>query len=272
MGVFDDLEQTYWGHSWQTSIHLYDIAGGVPANREMLQWHLKNRMTENWTEAEIAQLAEEIMLEQKLSEDEALDEAISRYSNERAMTRHRRSRKVDGDGRGARRLFVAAFQIKAAIREAGAVCVNSNNIPAKYGSTNKGWQGWVREHIFVPGHELYLTQDGKHVERGPVPEEDEVRISFPERQFRKPGEPPRAIKYTEVVEDVDLTFTVSADVPLSREFWGAIWTTAQKTGLGADRAHFGEFEVTDWAPLSPNGSPARPKRQPARKKTATTAA
>jgi hypothetical protein len=232
MGIFDKYEAHNWPHRYAVQIHLEDIAGGTPGDPKTLDWHLKNRLSDNVVEVEIQELAAEIMAEFDATPDEALNKAIEAYTSQRGLTRFRRD--------GERGLYIQFFQIEACIKAAGNIALNAGLLKAQgakkagWGATGKGWLSWCPEHIKCIDRRIYLDRM----------EADSVDTSFP--PVRAPGGVTRAIKYTEVCRDVTLRFTLETDFDLHEATWGAIWTHAQREGLGADRKHYGRFEVTGW--------------------------
>ena len=159
-------------------------------------------------------------------------EAIRQYAKERSLTVFRRDPEKG--------LWIPGNNLKACLKEAASIAANSGRLPEKtfygVGRLKKAIKAWLPEHLWVTERRLYLGKQS----------EGYVAQSFPKLQNRIAGGPSRAIKYTEVCEDVTIDFTIGVDWEISDDHWGAIWTTAERIGLGADRSHFGQFEVTKW--------------------------
>ena len=62
-----------------------------------------------------------------------------------------------------------------------------------------------------------------------------------------PKGPTSAIQYTDYLVDAKIDFTVETDWDFDHDDWAAIWTTAEREGIGAARKMgYGTFDVVRW--------------------------
>lgn len=221
--VFAKYQQKNWPYRYGGTLHIHSIAGGVPVNPNVLEGHLKRKVAapDDLIRAEVA----EAMLEHGLE----MDEAVEKLSGEKGHVGFRQ------DDRG---LYIAGANLKACIREAANIAVASGRLKkGGWGlhSANRGILSWLAEHVFVIEDRLYLG----------VAEPTLTAQSFIAKIT--PKGPVSAIQYTDVVENAKVDFTIETDWEFEDEDWAAIWTTAEREGLGAARKMgYGCFEVVRW--------------------------
>ncbi len=222
--VFEKYRRKNYPHVFEGTIHLDSIAGGVPLNPDVLEYHLKSKTgaSDDLVRAQVA----EIMME---SDGASLDEAIEKAAKLKSLTGFRK----DKNG-----CYIMGYQLKKCLREAALIAASEKRIPQKWGGASdagKALKSWFPEHVFVLEDKLYLGVD----------EPSEVAQSFVHKIG--PRGPVSAIQNTEIIYGADLTFTIETDYEFTDEQWAAIWTTAEHSGLGAARAQgFGTFSVTKW--------------------------
>lgn len=225
--VFAKYQDKNWPFRYAGALHFNSIAGGVPVAPNVLEGHLKRKTAA--PDDIIRQEVAEAMAESGLT----VDEAIEKLSTEKGHVGFRR----DGSG-----LYVGGFQLKACIREAANIAVASGRLKkGGWGlhSANRGILSWLAEHIFICEGRLYLGVDAP----------TGTSQSFISKVT--PKGPTSAIQYTDYVEDVTVGFTLETDWEFSDEDWAAIWTTAEREGMGAARKMgWGTFEVVKWDSVS----------------------
>lgn len=146
-------------------------------------------------------------------------------------------RHVNGFKRDEEGLFIEGRQLKAAIKEAASVAVAGGKLRARgWGTTNKGIQGFLAEHVVVVEDKLHLG----------VMEPSGVHQRFIHKTLPGRGRI-SAIHYEEYVEDATIDFTVRTDFDFDERDWAMIWLTGGEQGIGASRSQgFGRYEVTAW--------------------------
>lgn len=215
--VFAKYQQQAWPHRFHGTLHVTNIAGGVPNNPKVMAGWIKTKLDSK--DDLLRQQVAEIMVERGVTADEAVDELADKIN-------------INGFKRDEHGLYVEGRQLKAAIKEAAAEAVCSGKLEMKgWGKTRKNLTNFIAGHVFVAEDRLHLgvaepsgiTQAFVHTWRG------------------------SSIKYEEYVEDAKIDFTVDSDWDFSDEMWGVLWLTGEQEGLGASRSQgFGRYTVTRW--------------------------
>lgn len=237
--VFEQYKRKNYPHRFAATIRLDSIAGGVPLNPAVLEGHLKRKIAapDDLIRAEVAS----IMIDRGSTAEEAVEEAA------------RMKGFVGFTSDPEKGYWIAGANLKACIVEAGCIAAAAERVGYQnWGRTNKGIQGWLKEHVFVEEDRLYL---GVH-------EPNEVKQSFIHKKTAKGLI--SAIQYTELVYGAEISFTIESDWDGKEADWAAIWLTAEQNGLGASRSRgYGTFKVIKWEPLAALKSV--PKKPSARK-------
>jgi len=225
--AFAKYERQFYEYRYGGTMHIYSIAGGVPADPKLIESHLARKVSasDDLIRAEAA----EIMIERGLE----LGQAIEEMSSVKGLVGFRQDPEQG--------LYIGGYQLKAALKEAASIAAAAGSLKKSgWGLTshNKGILSWLSEHVFVEEPRLYLG----------VTEPAEVVQSFIAKVT--PRGPVSAIQYTEVVRDADVTFTIETDWDFPEKDWAAIWLAGQKNGIGAARKMgYGTYEVTRWERL-----------------------
>jgi hypothetical protein len=234
--VFARFQSKVWAHRFATTIRVGTLVGGTPTDPRVAEGWLKSRMS-SAGDVLLAQVAETMAQRHGIEGTEA---DAAEIAAEVAI-----AAKLNGFKRDDRGIYIEGRQVKAAIKEAAMVAAGAGNIKAGtgWGETRKGLKGFVAEHIHVAEDRIYLTRNGLT-----LPEADGIQQRFVHTSG--PKGPQTGISYEEFGLDVDLAFTVEADWKFTDEFWGTLWVTGEKQGIGAVRAQsFGRYIVTEWRSL-----------------------
>lgn len=221
MGVFAKYEKQAWPYQFRVKMIAHHIQGGVPSNPAVIEGWLKSKLAAK--DDLLRQMVAEVMVEREVSAEQAVNEVILKSLN--------------GFRRNGMGLYVGGYQVKAAIKEAASVARAADKIPARFGTTNKGVQGFVAEHIFVIEDAIQLG----------VSEPDGIDQSFV--HSTGPQGPQHSIRYNEYVEKAELEFHVETDYKFSDKEWAMIWLTGERQGIGAARSQGnGRYEILEWEP------------------------
>lgn len=228
--VFADIMGRSFPYVYHGSIEVGTLVGGIPSDPNVARGWLETKMKATTPEEKIQQMVSEVMIERKMTADEALDEVNKRKN-------------LNGFKRGADEvydgvLFYEARQLKAALKEAVSVAVGANKIKQQgWGTTRKWISGFFPEHVFIRETNLYLLdQSGTY-----VTEPTDILQQFVHTRFGS------SIQYQEYVTGAHFDFTVVADYLFTDQDWAYIWTTGEMNGLGASRSQgYGTYKVTRW--------------------------
>lgn len=208
-----------WPHRFHGTITVRNLAGGVPTDPKVAEGWLRTKLADK--DDLIREAVAQTMVERGITADEAAEELDK--------LKHLNGFKRDPE----HGLYIEGRQLKAAIKEAASVARAVDKLKSRWGSTNKGVQGFVAEHIQVVEERLYL---GVH-------EPTTVLQSFP----KNPRTGQTGIQYTEIIEEARFDFTVISDHKFTDEEWAMLWLTGEQQGVGASRSQgFGRYEVTRW--------------------------
>lgn len=207
------------------------LAGGIPSDPNVAEGWIRTKVSDH--DDLIREAVAETMMERGITAEQAAEE-VARNRHLNGFKRH----ETTGE------LYIEGRQLKAGIKEAASVCIAAGKLTpdgrTKDGKAGKGWGvtnkslvSFIAEHVQVVEDRLYLG----------VKEPSGIAQRFV-HTWRGSG-----IQYEEIVNDVDLSFTISSDYAFSEEFWGILWLTAEQQGIGASRSQgYGRYEVREWEP------------------------
>lgn len=223
--VFAKYEAKNWPYRFKVTLHFHDVVGGIPTDQRVAEAWLRTKFEE--PDDLIRAKAAEIMVEREVS----LADATEALIHDSHLNGFRRDPERDGE------LWIGGYQVKAALKEAASVAVNAGRLPAKnWGKPDdlkfrKLIKGWFPEHVFVVENKIHLG----------VTEPSAVQQRFV-HVGRQSG-----IQYEEILFDVEASFTVETDWDFPEAQWAAIWTSAERLGIGATRSlGHGTFTVVGW--------------------------
>lgn len=216
--IFASFTDKAWPHRFHGTIRVKNIAGGTPTDPKVAEGWLRTKL------ADKDDLIREMVAQTMVDRGVTADEAAKLVDTNKHLNGFRR----DEDG-----LYIEGRQLKAAIKEAASVARSVDKLKSRWGSTNKGVQGFVAEHIMVVEDKLHLG----------VTEPTGVLQSFP----KNPRTGQTGIQYTEFIETAEFDFTVISDYAFTAEEWAMLWLTGEQQGVGASRSQgFGRYEVIKW--------------------------
>ena len=238
--VFADIRDRSFPYKYRGTIEVGTLVGGAPSDPNVARGWLETKMKGSTTEEQIQRMVSEVMLERKVSADEALD-VVNKMKN---LNGFKRGVAMDNDlGLTAEPgmdgvLYYEARQLKAALKEAVSVAVAADKIKQQgWGTTRKWISGFFPEHVFILEEKLYLQdQFGTF-----ITEPTDILQQFVHTRFGS------SIQYQEYVTNARFDFTIVSDYLFTDKDWGAIWTTGELNGLGASRSQgYGTYRVIRW--------------------------
>lgn len=237
MSAFDNFRDKAYPFKYRAELRVGTLVGGIPADEKVAEGWLRTKLAAS--DDIIRKMVSETMIELGITADEAT--GIVNTQKNLCMFKRERCPMCLPTGpncaEGGHPLYFEGRQIKAAIKEAASIAVAADKLVGgrSWGTTKKGLQGFLPEHVFV-------AED--HISMG-ITEPTGVRQTFL-HVMTKAGKV-AAINYNEYVEDVTLAFTVLADWEFTEEQWAAMWLTGEQNGLGAQRSQGnGRYTVTRW--------------------------
>lgn len=208
-----------WPHRFHATITVHNIAGGTPTDPKVAEGWLRTKLTDNRDDL-IRDMVTQTMVERGVTVDEAAEIVDT-------------NKHLNGFKRNAHGLYFEGRQLKAGIKEAASVARAADKLKRQWGTTNKGIQGFVAEHIMVVEDVLQLG----------VTKPSRVLQSFP----KNPRTGQTGIQYTEIIDEATFDFTVISDHKFADSEWAMLWLTGEQQGIGASRSQgFGRYEVTRW--------------------------
>ncbi len=219
--VFADRFTAVWKHRFKVTLQMKDIVGGVPADQRIIEAWIRSKVSDNDTI--IMDMVAATMSELEMDQEGA----IARLTEQpKGLTVF----KADDMG-----LYIEGRQLKAGLKEWASIAVNAGQLPSRgWGTTNKGLQGWLAEHIMVLDDRIYLGVE--------QPTRTDQALVHTHR-----GD---SIAYRQVVENCKVEATIATDADIPRDQWASIWTFGELNGLGACRSQgFGRFTVVGWDPI-----------------------
>lgn len=221
--VFAASFNKVWANRFTVELHLANIVGGVPADPNIVEGWIRSKVSDN--DEMVLQLVAQTMADLGVEGVEGRDAAIAALKETPKGLTVFKADPEDG-------LYIEGRQLKAGLKEWASIAVNAGHLPSRgWGTTNKGLQSWLAEHIMVVDERIYLGRD--------VPDRTDQALVHTHR-----GD---SVAYRQVCEAVTVTATVVTDADLKPEHWAAIWTFGELNGLGACRSQgYGRFTVTTW--------------------------
>jgi hypothetical protein len=219
--VFKAAQLKTYPHRYSVQLLVNELHGGTPQNQDVALDHIRRQLADK---GDLLRESVADLLADKAAagEDITVDEAAA----EIAMAKNLNGFRRDKSG-----LFIEGRHLKACLKEAVSIAVNSGNLKLKgWGETNKWATKWFPEHVFVEENRLHLG----------VADPDGIAQRFVVSRHGT------GIQLEEYLDEATVTATIVADADLG-DNWEAIWTTAEKNGLGASRSQgYGTFKVVKW--------------------------
>lgn len=235
MGIFEKFENEAWPYWYKGEVKVGILAGGIPQDPNVVESWIRTKLRDIRSDAEIQMIIAQTMTDMGLDEEEAVREASTKMVG------------MNGFKRDQTGLFVEGRQLKAAMKEAVMVAVNSGKLAtSKWGKPDnaayrKQIKGWFPEHFFIVEEKLHIYRDGE-----PVQLHDGVTQKFVHTHR---GD---SISYEQFVRDAEVPFTIKADFEMSEREWAMIWLTGELQGFGASRSQeYGRYETTRWEQIPP---------------------
>ena len=212
------------------------IVGGIPSDKSVIESWIRARM--DLGDAAIAELVEQTVGERGvLTPDEAV-EAVMVSDLAPSVNGFKR----DENGQ----LCIEGRIVKAALKEWANSAYPGKGWPGKTANehtsklhANRGLMKYLAEAIVVDDVMIGLGV------KEPTAVEERIK------HVMTPQGPRSSINRVEVVEQPEVTFTVSVrDDFLPEEAWARIWSVGEAIGLGSDRGRSdGQFELVEWQRL-----------------------
>lgn len=261
-----DLHRRAWPIEWEGELVIGTVAGGVPADP---------KVAESWVRAKMGETNER-MIQEAIAEwlianpGATADQAAAEIAKNRHLNGFRFVTTADDPDwkEHPSQLFLAGYQLKAALKEAISVTIASGKIAGKgWGETRKNLTSYAAEHVFVTDLDgddrLWLWQGAEHDDDGnptrvvPVTEPTGVQQRFV-HTFRGSG-----ITLEQHVDSAVVRFRVRTDHPFTLTQWAIIWLTGEWQGLGASRSQgYGRYTVTKWELVRDSRPAAQRKAKP----------
>jgi hypothetical protein len=243
--VFEQFRGEAWPFKYHVQLTVPVIAGGVPVNKNVAEGWLRTKLGEQSDDVIRDQVAK-VMAEMGVSVEEAT-EAVNDKRHLNSFKRELKREDEEGNPLPPRGFYVEGRQVKAMLKEAVNVAVAADKLVSRgWGTTNKGIQSFVAEHVVVDDTVVFLGPEGARVY-----EASETVQRFV-HTWRGTG-----IQYEDVVNDAVLEFTVLTDWEISERDWAMIFLTGEEQGIGASRSQsYGKFRVTGFKqiPTGPGGA------------------
>lgn len=206
------------------------VMGGVPQKPEIIESWLRQRILGGDEELRISLVKTLADLEIEVPAD-ATREDIIEAAKKIAATRNGNTFRRDDDG-----LFLAAYQVKALLKESTAILFPGGQGEGthKWGVTKKSPRSYLAERVFVDDEAIHLDRtapDGTHMQIG---------------QVTGPKGPRSTLTYYDYCDRPRVSFVVSSlQDSIKPEQWRDILLAGQRLGIGALRSMgHGQFRVT----------------------------
>jgi hypothetical protein len=230
VGIWDDAERDLFTRYRVTITFVGKVMGGVPQKPELIESWLRQRILGGDEELRITLLKTLEDLEIEVPADASREEIIE-AAKKIAATRNGNTFRRDDQG-----LFLADYQIKAAMKEATAIVFpgGQSKEANKWGVTRKAPRSFLAERVFIDEERIHLGRsepDGTHMQVGHV---------------TGPQGPRSTLTYYDYCERPECSFTVSSlQDAIKPEHWRDILLAAQRLGIGAMRSmSYGQFKIT----------------------------
>lgn len=229
IGIWDTEESDLF-QKYVVSIRFVDwVMGGVPQKPEIIESWLRQRIMGGDDELRTMLLKTLEDLDYEIPANATHDEILEAI---KVVAQQRNGNTFRRDERG---LFLAAYQIKAMLKESCNILYAGE----KWGVTKKGPRNYLAERVFVDEQRVYLGRtepDGTHLQVG---------------QVNGPRGPRSTLTYIDYCDRAEVTFTVaSLNDCITPNQWRELLVLSQKGGLGALRSMgYGQFKVTGFDKL-----------------------
>jgi len=208
------------------------VMGGIPQKTEAIESWLRKRIFGGDEELRIQLIRTLQDLEVDVPQDATRDEVIE-AAHKMAATRNGNTFRRDARGLG-----LAAYNVKAMLKEATAILYPGG--PAgghKWGSTGKAPKSFLAERIFVDDYLIPFGRtepDGVHMQVG--------HVSGPKGRRS-------TLTYYDYCAQPEVAFTISSsEDSITPDQWRRILIQGQRLGMGALRSMgYGQFKVTAFA-------------------------
>ena len=206
-----------------------EVMGGVPQKPEIIESWLRQRILGGDEELRLALIKTLDDLDIDVPADATREDVIE-AAQEMAATRNGNTFRRDENG-----LFLAAYQIKAALKESTNILFAGE----RWGVTKKGPKSYLAERVFVDEERVHLGRlepDGTHMQVGHV---------------TGPRGRRSTLTYYDYCVQPEITFTVSSlQDSITFDQWKDILRTCQREGIGALRSlGYGQFRITGFDKL-----------------------
>jgi hypothetical protein len=209
------------------------VVGGIPQKPEIIESWLRQRILGGDQELAIMLRKTLADLNIEIAEDATREEIIEAAKNI-AAARNGNTFRRNGCG-----LALAAYNVKAMLKEATAILYPGGNGGHKWGATKKSPKSLLAERVFVDD---YLIPLGKEEPDGTM-----IQVGHPDTPQGKRA----TLTYYDYCVQPGISFTVSSSEDIiTREQWERILVQGQRLGMGALRSMgYGQFKITDFAPV-----------------------
>ena len=228
--IFPAAAQTYTRYR-ATLRFKHLIVGGIPSDKSVIEGWVRSRM--DLGDAAISELVDRTVEERGvLTPDEAI-EAVMQSELAPSVNGFKR----DDNGQ----LCIEGRIVKAALKEWMNSAYPGTKFPGKtkIEGLRKGLMKYAAEAVRVDDMLIGLGV------KEPTAIEERIK------HVMTPQGPRSSINQVEVVEQPEVTFTISVrDDFIPEDAWARIWSVGEAIGLGSDRGRSdGQFELTEWQRL-----------------------
>lgn len=243
LNVFRQYIPEIYKFKFDGRIVVDQLMGGTPSDPKVAEGWLKTKMGLDKDAIIQAQVAE-VMAQRNVTEGEALKEIdgkrhLNGFKRERCDACPEKALCASGK----HPLIIEGRHVKAMVKEAASVARSVNNLPARFGATNKGTLSFIAEHVIIVEKTLVIGVPGPDGKLVDVYEPTDILQSFPKNPITKQT----GIQYCEYVENAHIDFTVVSDYEFAEKEWAAIWLTGGNQGIGASRSQgYGRFDLVKW--------------------------
>lgn len=230
VGIFDDTDRELFTRYRVGLTFNQWVMGGVPQKPELIESWLRQRIIGGDDELRVQLLKTLEDLQYDIPPN-ATHEQILEAIKEVAQQRNGNTFRRNADG-----LFLAAYQVKALLKECCAILFPGGQGAGthKWGVTKKSPRSYLAERVFIDELTIPLGRmepDGTHLQIG---------------QVNGPRGPRSTLTYIDYCDRASIQFTVaSLQDSITADQWRELLVTGQREGLGALRSMgYGTFKVT----------------------------
>jgi hypothetical protein len=207
------------------------VVGGIPQKPEVIESWLRQRILGG--DQELAIMLRKTLhdLEIDVAEDATREEIIE-AATKMAATRNGNTFRRNGCG-----LALAAYNVKAMLKEATAILYPGGNGGHAWGKTRKAPRSFLAERVFVDEYQVPLGRD--------EPDGTLMQVGHPDTPQGKRS----TLTYYDYCVQPEVTFTISSsEDAIAPEQWERILVQGQRLGMGALRSlNYGQFRVMEFA-------------------------